>query len=361
MSPDGHRGRGVALSGQPFAFRRGTAGMRAMIEVGAEHGVDVRKMLRGTGISPEMLHGGAVVNGTQELAVAANLVTESGAESGVGLAVGERLSLRAYGVWGFALLTCPTVRSAVEFGLHYLPLTYAVTALGLCVCEDEAHLVVEEPDSPPALRTFLVEREIAVTAGILRAILDGSPPSMRVELRLPRPSLDYETVLDAPVRFDAPHNAIVTNTAVLDLPLPQADPLTKTACERACHTLLLERSSPGITQRVRTIIDEGVTDASLVAARLHLSDRTLRRHLAAEGSSFRSLVEETRRAKAVELMNLHHLSVEQAALRLGYADAATFIRAFRRWTGTTPGAASGFRRQGNGTRRVDRRSSRHQD
>ncbi|USX52616.1 helix-turn-helix transcriptional regulator [Lentzea sp. HUAS12] len=89
---------------------------------------------------------------------------------------------------------------------------------------------------------------------------------------------------------------------------------------------------------MRTIIGEGVTDAGLIAVRLHLSARTLRRHLAAEGTSVRRLVDEARRTEAVELVALDHLSVEQVALRLGYTDAATFIRAFRRWSGTTPGA-----------------------
>jgi AraC-like DNA-binding protein len=285
-----------------------------------------------------MLRTGTVVSSAQELAVAANLVTATGTVPGVGLAVGERLSLRAYGIWGFALLTCPTVRGAVEFGLHYLPLTYAVTGLSLRVCGDEAHLVVDAPSSSAALTSFLVEREIAVTAGILRTILGESPRSMRVELSLPPSFVDYEKALGAPVRFGAPHNAIITATAVLDLPLPQADPLTMTVCERACRTLLLERCSPCVAQSVRTIIAEGVTDAGLIAARLHMSARTLRRHLAAEGTSLRHLVDEARRARAVELVALHNLSVEQAALRLGYTDAATFIRAFRRWTGTTPGA-----------------------
>lgn len=309
-----------------------------MVEVGAEHGVDVQECLHSTGISPEMLRTGTVVSSTQELAVAANLVAATGHVPGVGLAVGERLSLRAYGIWGFALLTCPTVRGAVEFGLHYLPLTYAVTGLRLRVFGDEAHLIVDAPSGSTALTSFLVEREIAVTAGILRTILGESPRSMRVELSLPQPLVDYEKTLGAPVRFGMPHNAIITATAVLDLPLPQADPLTMSVCERACRTLLLERCSPCVAQSVRTIIAEGVTDAGLIAARLHLSARTLRRHLAAEGTSLRHLVDEARRARAVELVALHHLSVEQAALRLGYTDAATFIRAFRRWTGTTPGA-----------------------
>ncbi|MDX8050635.1 AraC family transcriptional regulator [Lentzea sp. BCCO 10_0798] len=311
-----------------------------MVEVGAEHGVDVQKCLQDTGIDPEtLLHDNTVVSGTQELAVAANLVTATGSASGVGLAVGDRLSLRAYGVWGFAMLTCPTVRGAVEFGIRYLPLTYAVTGLSLRVSGDEACLIVDGDGSSAALRPFLVEREIAVTAGILRAILGESPPSMRVEFRVPRSvSVDYEKALGTPVRFGAPHNAIVTDIAVLDLPLPQSDPLTLTVCERACRSLLNERCSPCVAQNVREIIAEGVTEADLIAARLHLSARTLRRHLAAEGTSLRHLVDEARRVQAIELMTLDRLTVEQISLRLGYADAATFIRAFRRWTGTTPGA-----------------------
>ncbi|MET8764927.1 AraC family transcriptional regulator [Lentzea sp. NPDC004782] len=309
-----------------------------MVEVGAEHGVDPRKCLRDTGITPEMLTGDAVVHGTQELAVAANLVRATGHAPGVGLAVGERLSLRAYGVWGFALLTCPTVRAAVEFGLRYLPLTYAVTGLSLRMRGDEAQLVVEDGQDQAGLRPFLVEREIAVTAGMLRTILDRPPPSMRVELRCDPTSVDFGRALGAPVRFGAPHNAIVTDAAVLDLPLPQADPLTMTACERACRSLLLERCSPCVAQNVRKIIAEGVTDAGEIAARLHLSTRTLRRHLADEGTSLRHLVDEARRAAAIELITLHQLTVEQVALRLGYADAGAFIRAFRRWTGTTPSA-----------------------
>ncbi|MFJ8962812.1 AraC family transcriptional regulator [Lentzea sp. NPDC102401] len=310
-----------------------------MVEVGVERGVGVRECLRGTGIEPETLLGHAVVSRAQELAVATNLVTAAGQASGLGIAVGERLSLRTYGVWGFALLTSPTLRDAAELGLRYLPLTYAVAGLRMRVSGDEARLiVVDDHGCPAALRPFVVGREIAATAGILRTILGESPRSMRVELSLPRVCTGYEKALGTPVRFGAPGNAIVTDTAVLDLPLPQADPLTMAACERACRSLLRERCSPCVAQSVRAVIADGVTEACAVAARLHLSPRTLRRHLAAEGTSLRRLVDEARRASAIELMTTHRLGVEQVALRLGYTDAATFIRAFRRWTGTTPGA-----------------------
>ncbi|GLZ28690.1 transcriptional regulator [Lentzea sp. NBRC 105346] len=314
-------GRPVDVSGQ---HPRGLAGVRAMLEVGAEHGVPRETLLRDTGIAP----GTDEVCGEQELRVAANLVAAIGPAPGLGLAVGQRVGLRAYGVWGFALLTSATLGHASDFGLRYLPLTYAMTGLRLQVTTHEVRLIIE--DAPP----FIVEREIATVTGIVRAILGSQPRTMHVELRLPH--ADYESVLQTPVSFGKPHNALVADVAVLDQPLPQADPVTTAACEQACRTLVQQRS-PGSTARiVRRIVAEGVTDADAIAARMHLSARTLRRQLAAEHTSVRRLVEETRRASAFALLANGH-TVEHVGARLGYTDAATFIRAFRRWTGTTPG------------------------
>jgi AraC-like DNA-binding protein len=75
-----------------------------------------------------------------------------------------------------------------------------------------------------------------------------------------------------------------------------------------------------------------------VAAELAIDERTLRRHLSAEGTSFRALADEVREALAHELLTTAGLTVEETAQRLGFHDAAGFSRAFRRWTGTTPGS-----------------------
>lgn len=72
------------------------------------------------------------------------------------------------------------------------------------------------------------------------------------------------------------------------------------------------------------------------AAALHVSTRTLHRRLAVEGTSYRRLIDTARHARAVEMLSDLGLGVDQIAARLGYADAAAFIRAFRRWTGATP-------------------------
>jgi AraC-like DNA-binding protein len=74
-----------------------------------------------------------------------------------------------------------------------------------------------------------------------------------------------------------------------------------------------------------------------VAAALHVSARTLRRHLDEEGTSFRAVVEQTREYLAEELLVTAGLSVEQVADRLGYSESSSFVHAFRRWKGASPG------------------------
>jgi AraC-like DNA-binding protein len=72
-----------------------------------------------------------------------------------------------------------------------------------------------------------------------------------------------------------------------------------------------------------------------VAALVGMAPRSLHRHLATEGTTFRRLVGEVRSALADEML-AHRMTVDEVAERLGYAEAASFIHAFRRWKGTSP-------------------------
>jgi AraC-like DNA-binding protein len=166
---------------------------------------------------------------------------------------------------------------------------------------------------------------------------------LRLDLRIPRPEnpAPYEAFADAPITFGAPRNAIVTPAAVLEQSLPQADRHTMQVCERECRLLLARRADSGFAARVGELLmqwPDGIPDMGVAAAALHVSTRTLRRRLAVEGTSYRRLVDGARHARAVEMLSTFGLGVDQIAVRLGYADAAAFIRAFRRWTGATPGA-----------------------
>ena len=73
-----------------------------------------------------------------------------------------------------------------------------------------------------------------------------------------------------------------------------------------------------------------------LARRLNVSPRTLRRHLTAEGTSFKNLLNDIRKEKAIELLNNTNFSIEKIATELGYNDVPNFYHAFKIWTGTTP-------------------------
>ncbi|NUT92715.1 MAG: AraC family transcriptional regulator [Saccharothrix sp.] len=331
-------GRPMGISGRPaWLTRRGTAGIRAMVEVAAAHGVAVGTCLEGSGIAPDRLDDpDAAVHGSQELVVAANLVRAC-PRPGLGVEAGSRLGLRHYGVWGFALLASPTLGVAAEVGLQRLELTYVTAGVALRVTGAEARVEVDAAGVPATVRDFVVERELATVRTIVDAILGEPVPLLRVELRRPPATGLFPGV---PVVFDAPRDALVAAAPVLDRPLPQADRRTMRLCARECDLLLHDRLDHRVTECVRTLCrgTGSFPDMTATAARLHLSTRTLRRRLAAEGTSYHRLVAEVRHATALELLSTTRLGVEPIALRLGYTDASTFTRAFRRWTGTTPGA-----------------------
>jgi AraC-like DNA-binding protein len=87
---------------------------------------------------------------------------------------------------------------------------------------------------------------------------------------------------------------------------------------------------------IRSLLPAGRPTVGHLAELSGHSLRSFQRHLAAAGVSFSDLVEEVRREMALELMRDPGVRLIEVGLELGYSDAATFSRAFKRWTGLTP-------------------------
>jgi AraC-like DNA-binding protein len=111
-------------------------------------------------------------------------------------------------------------------------------------------------------------------------------------------------------------------------------------CEQLCRDLLAQRRQrSGLAGRIRQRLlrsDDAFPGLEQIADELGLTSRTLRRRLASEGTTYRHLLDECRELLAEQLLGQLRLSVEEVAARLGYAEASSFIIAFRRWKGVTP-------------------------
>jgi AraC-like DNA-binding protein len=89
---------------------------------------------------------------------------------------------------------------------------------------------------------------------------------------------------------------------------------------------------------VAELLPAGRASLGNAARRLHVAPRTLQRHLDQEGVRFARLLAEVRRAQAERLLTHTDATLAEVAAQVGYRDTAAFARAFRTWTGTTPGA-----------------------
>jgi AraC-like DNA-binding protein len=325
------------------AVRRPIVSAQLLARIGLERGLTMEECLRGTGIDLAALANPAteIIVG-QELRLIRNLLEDLGPAAGLGLDVGLRYHLSSYGIWGFALISRPTLRSAARLAVSYLDLSYSFCKLRLEDSGQDLLVVFDDHDLPADLHQFLMERDFAAWAKAAWEMRPGGFPASALQFRFPRPSYAwrFEKIAGARPKFNAPLNAVLLNAASLDAPLPQANLHMARLCEEQCRHLLARRRIHGglegeIRDRLRRD-PSAMPSIETVAHELHIASRSLRRRLAGEGTSYRALLNEVRQALAEELLLSAHLKLSDIAERLGYAEPAPFITAFKRWKGVSP-------------------------
>src|SRR5690554_2045283 len=106
--------------------RRSTASVQLLCRFAEERGLSAGECLRETGIREALLADPeAEISAAQELHLVRNLLAHIGTGPGPGVLAGQRYHLTSYGIWGFGLVSSPSLRSAVELGISYLDLTFA--------------------------------------------------------------------------------------------------------------------------------------------------------------------------------------------------------------------------------------------
>ncbi|CAA0103940.1 putative HTH-type transcriptional regulator [Zhongshania aliphaticivorans] len=338
---------------ESWDFCRSVTSVQILVALGEEFGARQANLLNDTGLDAVSLYNPeSVVEARSEMTVIRNLLSELPDIAGLGLLAGERYHLSAYGIWGFALASSPSVRKTVELSQTYQELTFVFA--GFTVKEDGeyASLVFDNSDVPADISLFSIEREILAAMVILRELLGAELGPEWVTFQHPRPAYGdlYDTCFNGQVTFSAPRNELIFPRRLLDMPRVQGNGATASLLDKQCSELIAQRTArKGVSGKVRDILLRRrpmSMDMELVADTLCMTSRTLRRKLQSEGTSFRQLVDEIRMTLAEEMLTGTRLGVEQIAERLCYADASSFSQAFKRMSGKTP---STVRKQGQGS------------
>ena len=144
------------------------------------------------------------------------------------------------------------------------------------------------------------------------------------------------------VKFDQGSNGFSFDAKYLDYPVVHGEESLEEFVRTAPYRLVIEDpAAQSMTDKVRGLLSRDVGTEMLaaeqVAARLGVSVTTLRRHLQSEGASFQKLKDGCRMEAAFHYLSCPDYIIGDIAEQLGFDDSSAFFRAFKRWTGLTPG------------------------
>lgn len=262
-------------------------------------------------------------------------------EGGCALELSRQMHLGHFDALGYVLRCADTLAQALDLLDRYGALIHEGGQVTGRKTATHVDLCFEVPagDSRGGLATW----GMATLWRALRFNFEVEPHIEHVSLRLPYAARAQALgrVFGCPVHLGRGKDIMRLRLTALKLSNPAADPKLRHVLEQHLTSELAQLpKSSSVAQQVRAAILRGLATqqmhASNIAQHLHISERTLRRRLVAEGTSHRELLEDVRRELAIQMLSEQALSVDEVAYRSGYAQTSSFQRAFKRWTGMPP-------------------------
>ncbi len=317
----------------------------ALVQTATEFGVSAEAVLSGTGLAAAALADGKANCTVDRYLTACANVMRHCRDPRLPIHVGKSLHLSAYGLYGFALMCSPTVRSGFEFAVKYHGLATPIFEIAWEI--SDGHFVWTFPDEKRVAysrpqRTFLMIQQLAQHVTHVRDIAreDRRPIHIKVALDPIEPHALFEQEFGCAVSFSAARTEITYEMSILDDRPPLTNPVTHAMLRESCEALIghvPEKS--GLAGQVSRIFMETAApfpSMEVVARRLAMTPRTLRRRLTEEGASYSGLLDQVRNDLARRYLAANTFTVDDIAELLGFSDTANFRASFKRWNGQTP-------------------------
>ncbi len=316
--------------------------VRAIVAAYTRYGVSPAGALRQAQIAPRRLReADGHVTAAQFEVLSAHAMQELDDEA-LGW-FGRRLPWGSYGLLCRASVTAPTLGVALKRWCRQHRLLTDDVLLHFEADATAATLRIEERRALGELREFCLVTLLRYLHGFACWAIDSRIALARVDFPFAPPphASVYPLLFPGPVRFNAATAGFRFDAQYLALPLVRDETATRAMLQRALPlTVLQYRRDRLLVQQVRQALaahPHQTRNANGLAALLAMSPRTLHRQLREEGASLQALKNEVRCERAKALLYRSAKPVKQVAAAAGFRNEKSFIRAFRQWTGLSPG------------------------
>ena len=308
---------------------------------------DPREVLRALGVADlaELMAAERRIDGSAVFA-AWEVAMRATRDDGLPVAVGRHASVQRFGPLGYALYTSPTVGDAFKALVRYHDVINSTGHFTMADAGSNVRVTWVRPDSSLGLRvaneqvlaSFVsISLEVYGSCEAIKAVFVAHPA--------PRKTAAHEAHFPCPVTWGTGHNAVDFDPTVM-LGRPRGgDPLLGDYFGRMVQDALgrvapRDSWSARIAVAVSNRLSSGLPTLAAVAKELGVSERTARRRLADEDTSFAELTQRVQRERAAEMLAKRQ-PVRDIAFATGFADVSAFSRAYRRWTGKAPSEDKG--------------------
>jgi AraC-like DNA-binding protein len=312
---------------------------------GAENlGFNTRNMLKNAGISPDLLRIEMARVSSDQFSQLMQVLWNTLDDEFMGLGP-RRARSGTFATMCALVINSPNLEAVFRQAFQFSRLFEPMVTMELKAEEEHSQLIlrIEGDTHDPH---FFLRESILVIWHRLGSWLIGQPIELeKAEFDYSRPfhGDEYRHIFRCPLVFDAKQTAITFSKRFLSAPVIRDQSEMRQFLKTSPADLLSRPDeSNTFTGRIRTLIgrdfSKPMPDFEWIAAELHTSPQTLRRRLKQENTSFQEIKDLLRRDMAIYYLTSQELPINDIASKVGFTEPSTFHRAFKKWTGVTPGA-----------------------
>ena len=270
-------------------------------------------------------------------------------DDSIALSLSSHISLEAFHLLGYSLMSSLTLLDSCNRFVRYQRTVGELFDIRLH--QDGEYYSMEFHFRTPSTSTIInhdpnpsIDAAIASLVGFTRWLIQDdlmSPSSITLVRNQPKNPERYTSAFGCEVAFSCDVNRVTFHQDILLRTIPTAHAeialLNDTLIGKYLESIDRMSTSDLVREKLTAMLHSGVPRSEDISVALNISVRTLHRRLQDEGTSFKVLLENTRKQLALIYLENTSVTLKEISYLLGFSEPSSFYRAFKRWYGVPPG------------------------